>query len=410
MELKPEKKIKLTKWIIGITATAIVIFLGLQNLRTVSHAVAWAIGLFTPLLIGLAIALILNVPMSAIESKLWRKTQKPFLKKLRRPIAFLSALLLIIGILVGIFMLILPELIGAVKVIIDNIINYINTFSSMTTEELEQMPFGKMLLSIDWDALVLTAQNWVANQSGNIINTTVSTISTVVGGLFNFFMAMAFAIYILFDKENLKRQFRRLICAWIPDKFSYWVLHTFQVLGGNLRSFVAGQTLEALILGLLCMIGMLILKIPYAPMVGTLIGVTALIPVVGAFGGAFVGAFMILTADPLKALVFLIFQVEGNLIYPKVMGSRINLPSIWVLGGVTVGGSLGGPVGMLLGVPVTAATYTIVRELTELRECRKAKIAAEKAETQKKPEQNSLSGACAMEVDREKCQAPDIEN
>jgi predicted PurR-regulated permease PerM len=228
---------------------------------------------------------------------------------------------------------------------------------------------------VDWDKLLDTAQGWVKQQGGNIINTTVGTITSFVGGLFNFFMALAFSIYILFDKENLKRQLRRLIHAWVPSAPGQWVIHASRVISSNFRNFVSGQTLEALILGVLCMLGMLILRIPYAPMVGTLVGVSALIPVVGAFAGAFIGAFMILTVDPFKALIFLIFLillqwVEGNLIYPKVMGSHINLPGIWVLAAVTVGGSVAGPVGMLLGVPITAAAYCLLREATEKQEAK----------------------------------------
>ena len=188
-------------------------------------------------------------------------------------------------------------------------------------------------------------------------------------------------------KEFVKNQSARLINAWIPEKAGGWIIHAFSVGMKIFRSFVSGQTLEAIILGSLCMIGMLILKIPYAPMVGALVGVTAFIPVVGAFAGTAVGAFMILTVSPGKALIFVIYllilqQIEGNLIYPKVMGDRVNLPAMWVLAAVTIGGGIAGPLGMLLGVPVTSTIYILLREETEKREL---KLAAKKAEAESNP-------------------------
>ena len=375
MEWTPEKKKLITKWIIGIIASCIVIFLSLQNIHSLTRAFLWCVGAVMPLAIGIMVAMVLNVPMSFVERQLWPEKQTPFTKALRRPLAFLISAIFIIGIVVGIFWLIIPELVEALKVIYNGALVYINRLSAMTPEEIAELPFGKQLLNVDWDKLLDTAQGWVKQQGGNIINTTVGTITSFVGGLFNFFMALAFSIYILFDKENLKRQLRRLIHAWVPSAPGQWVIHASRVISGNFRNFVSGQTLEALILGVLCMLGMLILRIPYAPMVGTLVGVSALIPVVGAFAGAFIGAFMILTVDPFKALIFLIFLillqwVEGNLIYPKVMGSHINLPGIWVLAAVTVGGSVAGPVGMLLGVPITAAAYCLLREATEKQEAK----------------------------------------
>ena len=187
---------------------------------------------------------------------------------------------------------------------------------------------------------------------------------------------MAFAIYILSGKEKLKRQGGRLMRVWLPQKLNDTLLYVFKVCNMTFRHFIAGQSTEAIILGTLCMIGMAILRIPYAPMIGALVGVTALIPVVGAFVGTIVGALMILTVDPFKAFVFVIFllilqQVEGNLIYPRVMGAKINLPAMWVLAAVTVGGNLAGPLGMLLGVPAASAAYALLREATNRREKRR---------------------------------------
>jgi len=373
MDFTPEKRKVLSKWLIGIAAACILIFLGVQNIGIVAGAVSWVLGLIMPLILGLVFALILNVPMHFFESHLFSKTKKPFLKKIRRPLSYIISLVMIIGVLVGVVWLVIPELAGAVKLIVQSVIDMITRLNAMDKAELAELPFGSMLLDTDWDKLLDTMQNWLKNKSGSIVNTAVGTVSSLVGGIFDFFISFIFSIYILFSKEKLKSQVSRLVRVWLPRSFGEWLIHASHVASGNFRYFISGQSLEAVILGVLCMIGMLILDIPYAPMVGALIGVTALIPVVGAFIGTIVGAFMILTVEPIKAVIFVVFllilqQLEGNLIYPKVMGSRVNLPAMWILAAVTVGGGIAGPIGMLLAVPVASTAYILIREATEQRE------------------------------------------
>ena len=373
MDFTPEKRKVLSKWLIGIAAACILIFLGVQNIGIVAGAVSWVLGLIMPLILGLVFALILNVPMHFFESHLFSKTKKPFLKKIRRPLSYIISLVMIIGVLVGVVWLVIPELAGAVKLIVQSVIDMITRLNAMDKAELAELPFGSMLLDTDWDKLLDTMQNWLKNKSGSIVNTAVGTVSSLVGGIFDFFISFIFSIYILFSKEKLKSQVSRLVRVWLPRSFGEWLIHASHVASGNFRNFISGQSLEAVILGVLCMIGMLILDIPYAPMVGALIGVTALIPVVGAFIGTIVGAFMILTVEPIKAVIFVVFllilqQLEGNLIYPKVMGSRVNLPAMWILAAVTVGGGIAGPIGMLLAVPVASTAYILIREATLQRE------------------------------------------
>ena len=373
MDFSSEKLKKIAKWVIGVAAVCTVIFLGIQNISAVAKGFFWFIDLIMPILIGAVIAVILNVPMRFLESHIWTKTKKKFLKKMRRPVCFLLALIIIIGILTGIIYLVIPELIKALTVVFQGANGFINKLNSMSAAEIEELPFGNILLRIDWKEILTNIQNWLKNEGGMIINTAFGTVSSLVGGIFDFFMSVVFAIYILFGKDKIKQQACRLVRVWMPKKSGEWLIHAATVANINFRNFISGQSLEAVILGLLCFIGMLILQMPYAPMVSALVGVTALIPVVGAFIGVIIGAFMILTVDPMKAVIFVVFfiilqQFEGNVIYPRVMGSRVNLPGMWILAAVTIGGGIGGPVGMLLGVPIASTAYILFNESTDKRE------------------------------------------
>ncbi len=379
MEFTPETRKRLTRWVIGVITSCILIYLGLRNLGIVADAVVALISIFMPLIIGGVIALIINVPMGFFEKKMWPNSCNKTLVNYRRPAAYLVSLLLICGIFVGVTSLVIPELAGAIGVIGESAIAFLNRLSKMSADEIAEMPLGRYLLDVDWDKLLTTMQSWLKNQSGNIINSVIGSVSTLFGEIYNFFLSFIFSIYLLFQKEVLAAQICRLVRAWIPKTPGEWLIHCCAVLGENLRNFISGQTLEAVILGTLCMIGMWILQIPYAPMVGAMVGVTALIPVVGAFIGIFAGAFMILTVDPVKTVIFIVFllvlqQLEGNLIYPKVMGSRVNLPAMWILAAVTVGGNVARAVGMLLAVPLASTAYILLREGTEYREQKQMEV------------------------------------
>lgn len=362
------------KWIIGVAVILIVIYLGLANITDVSSAATWVAKLFTPLTVGFFMALILNVPMRFFESFMWPKAKRKFPQKIRRPLAFTLSLVLILGILAGVIILVVPELINALKMIASSSMGFINEMAQLNkTEAITQLPFGSILAKINWSEIANNVEQWIKDQSGTIVNGAMDTVVSLVGGIVDFVFAVIFSIYILFSKEKLKAQAARLIRAWLPEKGGNYIIHTCDVANGVFRNFVAGQTIEAIILGSLCALGMVILRIPYAPMVSALVGVMSLIPVVGAFIGGGVGAFMIFTESPVKALVFVVFiivlqQLEGNLIYPKVVGSQVQLPAIWVLAAVTVGGAVAGPTGILLGIPLVSTAYILIREATEKRE------------------------------------------
>ncbi len=388
MEITPKKRKKFSLWIIGIAFSCFVIILALKNIPLIKEFLGKATDIVMPLIIGFIFALIINVPMSFLEDKLWKKSNSNRMCKIRRPIAFVLSLLIIVGIIAGVVWLVIPALVEAVTVIADGVMSYVNTLSSMSREEIAQLPVGKLLLNVDWDKTLKTIETFLKNQGGDIFNTAVGTVSSVISGIYDFFIAIVFTVYILFNKEKLKAQTSRLTKAWIPDKVADFSIHACKLLGKNFKNFVTGQSLEAVILGVLCMIGMFILQIPYAPMVGALVGVTAIIPVVGGFIGAFVGAFMILTVSPIKAVIFLVYililqQLEGNLIYPKVMGTSVNLPGMWILAAVTIGGGIAGAGGMLLAVPVASTVYVLVREATEKREEKLSPITETKTEEAK---------------------------
>ena len=382
-----EKKKKLTLWIIEIATACTLIFLAIKNIDVISSLIYRGAKILSPLILGFVIALILNVPMKYFESHLWTKTNNKFLKKVQKPVAFIISLILILGILIGIFCLVLPELLDAAKVIFQEATKLIEKLK--TTEDIEIAGFSlnKLLTNGEWNEMLSKGQNWLKENSTSIVNTAITTAVSVIGGFINFFIALVFSVYILFSKEKLKNQFSRVINAFLPRKVGKTIVHISVVANDNFRNFISGQTLEAFILGILCTIGMLILKIPYAPMVGALVGITALVPIVGGFIGAGVGAFMILTVSPVKALIFVIFliilqQLEGNIIYPKVMGSKVNLPAIWILFAVTVGGGIGGILGMFLSVPVTATLYTLLKEATEKKENKNSKLKIQETNSQ----------------------------
>lgn len=382
-----EKRRQVAKWLIGVITICILIFLGLRHIGHVAGAVSWMTDLTKPLLIGIILALFLNVPLGFIERYLFRKHPTPRKLKMKRPLAILLSLALVLGIFSGVAFLVVPELVDAVTIVVTSVMEGMDQLAAFeSTADYSKLPFGEQLAQIDVDFLQIknSLSEWMKQLGTTIVDTAANAFGGVASLIFDFVIGLVFSIYILANKETLKRQLCRLCRVWLPQKFADWGIHVASVCGTNFKLFVAGQTTEAIILGTLCAIGMLILRIPYAPMIGALVGVTALIPYVGAWIATLIGAFMILTVNPFKALVFVIFllalqQVEGNAIYPKVVGAKINLPAMWVLAAITIGGNFGGPIGMLLGVPAAASAYSLLKEATDRREAgQKKSPAAEK--------------------------------
>ncbi|MGN0333494.1 MAG: AI-2E family transporter [Lachnospiraceae bacterium] len=364
------------KWIIQVVTACILVYLGIRHLDVVAGAITWLVNLFKPLLLGIIFALVLNVPMCPIEKILFQKRDGLKAQKARRGMAIVLSLFLVFSIFLGVAFLVIPEILDAIPLVNDNILRITEQIDSQNRKlDIESFTFIKLLpqLDIDWSGIRTSLNNWFMESRSTVMNYAMEVAAEVGSALVNVAIGLVFSIYFLYNKEKLKRQTGHLIKVWLPTIFGQGLIHVASVFSLAFKSFIAGQTIEAIILGTLCTVGMFLLRLPYAPMVGALVGVTALIPIVGAWTGTIVGAFIILTVDPFKALVFVIFfvilqQVEGNVIYPRVVGSSIGLSAIWVLAAITVGGRLAGPIGMFLGVPAVSALYTLLKEATIWKE------------------------------------------
>ena len=331
--------------------------------------------LVTPLILGCVIAYILNILVTRIESLPCFSREDTFLGKVRRPISILGSLAVIIAIGVLVILIVIPQLVQAIGVIakeIPTVVSEINVWLSSFDKDWPQLQKFLESLNVNWPQILQKAASYLTNGLSSVFSSTMYIVSTISSIAVTAVVALIFSIYILSGREKLFCQFQTLASTYLNEKFYKGMCVVLKTAHDTFTKFIIGQCTEAVILGTLCTIGMLLFRFPYATMIGTLIGATALLPVVGAYLGAAVGAFMIFTIDPLKALGFLIFiailqQLEGNLIYPRVVGSSVGLPGIWVLAAVTVGGGLGGIIGMLLAVPVTATLYKLLQKDVQKR-------------------------------------------
>ena len=326
------------------------------------------------LLMGCVIAYVLNLLMGWYEKHWFPCSKKPVIIKTRRAVCLTAAilsLLLIISLIIG---LILPELTACFMLIVNKFpsaigicLDYIEQWGILPEDIIG------LLESIDWQSRIGEFLEAFTNGLGGVMGTVIKTVTSVFSGIVTALIAIIFSLYLLLGKDKLKAQCSRLMRHYCKPVWHDRIYYVLQILDECFRKYIVGQCTEAVILGLLCTVGMLILGFPYATMIGALVAFTALIPIAGAYIGAGVGAFMILTVSPVKALLFLVFivvlqQLEGNIIYPRVVGSSLGLPGIWVLAAVTVGGGIMGITGMLLGVPMTAALYRILQEDLHARE------------------------------------------
>lgn len=382
---------------------AIIVCYIVQHFTLLEKAVGIAIGALTPLLLGSIIAYIFNIILSWFEKHYFPKVDKRFIKYSRRPVCLVISFLMAIGIVVLILNIVIPELINAVKLITAKIPPLVVTSKEYILRKLSEYPeiqaqatdlFNEIDTSkIDWASITEKITGVLKSGVLGIISSAVGILGAVAGTMTNIVLAVIFAIYLLLRKDKLITDIGRFQTVFCSEKTNKLINHIFGTANTTFQSFFIGQFVEAIILGSLCFVGMTILRLPYAGMSGTLVGVTALIPIVGAFLGAGISAFIIATENPMQALIFLIFliilqQLEGNIIYPKVVGNSIGLPGIWVLAAVTVGGGLFGILGMLVGVPLAATAYKLVFDGLELKESEKG-ISDSKTQTTNKAEKKT---------------------
>ena len=360
---------------------AILLYTGLQHLSQVLGFFRFVGGVVSPLLIGGATAFVLNVPMAFFEKKLFtpppgggRQRRGPS-PKAARILSLLLTLLAAAVIIPVLVLIIVPQLAESVSGLGSTIMYACSRFAVWAEKQFAAYPeiySWLESLTVDWESLLASAVDFVRSGFGNVVSSTISATKSIVSAVSAVFVAAVFAVYVLLQKEKLGLQCRKSLYALLPEQIAGKIVEICRLSHRVFSSFITGQCIEAVILGAMFFIVMTVLRMPYALLVGCLIAVTALIPIVGAFIGCAVGAFLLLMVSPMQALAFVVMflvlqQVEGNLIYPHVVGSSVGLPSIWVLAAVSVGGSLMGVAGMLLFIPLTSVLYTLFREFVYKR-------------------------------------------
>lgn len=359
------------KKIMGIIAFASFLLVLVLNVEAVLNGGAYVMGLLTPLMIGGAMAFILNVIMKWLEVKILSQLPSR-METMRRGLALILSLIIVFGLVAFLLLLVIPELINTIEIVSDKLPDAFKRFEKWWQGVSGDLPVQIPDLDIDWNQVINWITDFLEKGSSAFFKSTIGITSSIFGAFFNGLLGLVFAIYLLLQKETLGHQLRKLIFAFLKPDNAEGILAIGHRAHHIFSNFVTGQFTEALIIGVLCFIGMLILSMPYALVISALVGFTALIPVFGAFIGTGIGAFLILMVSPMKALWFIVFilvlqQLEGNLIYPKVVGSSIGLPGIWVLAAVTIGGSAFGILGMLVGVPLVSLIYSLLRDFVNLR-------------------------------------------
>ena len=330
-----------------------------------------------PFVLGGVIAFVTNVPMSFLEKKIFTKVKKEnkAVGKLARPISLLLTIVLGIGVIALVMFGVIPQLTRTMGTLVMSIADFIPQMQSWIREfSHNNQEIMNLVNQIQFqpDQAIKWGISFLENGAGNMMNTTVSAVGSIVSGVATFFIAFSFSCYILFQKEKLHLQIRKVFFAFLPKEKAEAFLRICSLTYRTFANFLTGQCLEAIILGCMFCVTLGILRMPYALLIGVLIAFTALVPIFGAFIGCAVGSFLIFMVSPKQAILFIIVflvlqQIEGNLIYPHVVGESVGLPSIWVLAAVTIGGNLMGIVGMLVFIPLLSVLYTIFREFVYLR-------------------------------------------
>ncbi len=366
------------KKIIFIIFCGALIFAVLQNLGSVFSGLGRIFSVFSPVIAALCIAFVLNVLLSALENKVFGffdKSKKKFVRKLKRPICLVVTYLIALGIVSLLILVIIPDIIDTITYLAEKLPSFVVQARDWAENLLQKFNLaqeGLPEIKIDWSAVAKTITDWLSGYSGQIVGDAVGITTSVFSGFFDTIFSLVISVYVLAQKERIGRFVKRLINAFIPEKANRVIYHIAFRTHESFSRFIGGQLVESLILGTLCFIGMLIFGMPNALVISVLICVTSLVPVVGAFVGVAIGFLLIVISSPLKAILFVLFviilqQIEGNLIYPRVVGKAVGLPGIIVVSAVLVGGNIGGVFGALIAVPTCAVLFILLKEAIEIK-------------------------------------------
>ncbi len=361
----------------GLIVFTALIIVCLWNSEMVLSVLSRGLSILFPFILGASIAFIINVPMSFVEGIIYKnvKIKEKWLKKFARPAALVFTMIFLISIVMVVIFVVVPQLTITVSSLGTNLQNFIPEVVTIAGKMFEDYPeISEFILSLeyDWNNIVQMALSFIQSGASNIFGTTLMVAVGLISAFTTFFIGLIFAIYILVQKEALGMQFRKVFFAFMRKGRAEAAIEVCALTYKTFSNFLTGQCMEAIILGCIILISMTLFKIPYALLIGVLVGFTALIPIFGAFLGCALGAFIIFIDDPMKAFTFIIIflvvqQIEGNLIYPHVVGNSVGLPSIWVLVAVSVGASLMGVVGMLVFIPITSVLYALFREVVYIK-------------------------------------------
>ncbi|MFU7514284.1 AI-2E family transporter [Clostridium sp. HCS.1] len=352
----------------------LILYFILLNIKWVMVALGSIIGIISPFITAFAMAFVLNLPMKFFEDKVFNfldKEKSSFVRGLKRPLSILATFVTVIGLIVALILFVVPQIASSLSTLLDAVPGYIDSFEKLLNQYLSSTEILQNIydtLMNTWQELLKYFANFLSTSFTGILNTTVS----ITSGFINFILSLVLTIYMLASKETLIYQIKKVLYAFLNHTIVDKILSIGRLTNTTFAKFITGQCIEAVILGVLCFLGMTIFKMPYSLLVSVLIGVTALIPVFGAFIGTIPAVFLILIINPIQALWFIVFilclqQFEGNIIYPRVVGNSVGLSAIWVMLAMLVGGSTLGLIGMLIGIPLFSVAYQLIKDYTNKR-------------------------------------------
>lgn len=365
-----EGKSKFKQYILIATYIIVLSFI-LLNLSDVTSALDAILSILSPFTFAIGIAFVFNLPMKLFEDKVFYFLDKPkykSAKNMKRPLSILATVITIFGLLTALIVFVIPQLVDSISTLLNSVPGYMQSFETLINQYINSTELLKKIseeLLLVWKDILQFGGQFLGNSLNGLLNVTIG----VTSGVANFILSLVLAIYMLASKETLILQLKKFIYAFTKKSFADRIIEIGQISNVTFASFIAGQCIEAVIIGILCFIGMTILSMPYALLISVIIGITALIPIFGAFIGTIPSAFIIMIISPIQSLVFVIFiiilqQLEGAFIYPKVVGGSIGLSAIWVMLAIMVGGSTFGFLGMLLGIPTFGVIYKLISQST----------------------------------------------